>query len=687
MKYLTLPLFLLFSSIIFSQEICNNGIDDDGDGLIDLNDTEECLCNSFVGLGSLIPNPSFEDFNCCPSGYAELLCAETWIQASTATSDYWNVCGADGPEDAPFDEGIPNPDFPLPGGGEGYVGFISRQDFFGVYNEYIGACLLSPMLAGETYIFHFYVSRGSGAENLNLSVFGTPDCTDLPWIGGDCPEGIGGWELLGETPVVLETASEWIDVVITIIPDVDINAIVIGGPCDPEPAMIGGPNYYYLDGLSLFNEDLLLEIQETGNWCSNDLELSIETDTIGETWQWYKDGIALIGETDATVGPNSYGPGNYEVHYTVGDYCGVFSYEVSTDSITADFDFETVCAGEELSFTNTSEYAPELNPDWSWNFGDGASSTEENPGHFYDNGGTYSVELIITETVCADTITYNVDVIDKPNTDFDFIVNDIPSTTNICINSIVEFNNQSTIAPPYFIVDWFWTFGDGATSTEENPEHLYDELGEYTVSLVAESNLGCKDTALKTNLIVVHPFPNPNFTATPNPMSEANTRAQLTNINPNPTSFFSWYLPESLEEYPSYEHQIEAQYPEFVINTYEAYLIETTEFNCTDTAQLTIGVKPDQIIYAPNTFTPDGDNINNYWRIYIKGIDIYDFHLTIFNRWGEIVWESYNPEAAWDGTYGNGSIVKDGTYIWTVKTKGTHDDKVHEFDGTITILR
>jgi len=50
------------------------------------------------------------------------------------------------------------------------------------------------------------------------------------------------------------------------------------------------------------------------------------------------------------------------------------------------------------------------------------------------------------------------------------------------------------------------------------------------------------------------------------------------------------------------------------------------------------------VIFAPNIFTPDGDEFNEYWRVYITGIDIYDFHLTMYNRWGEIVWESYNAE-------------------------------------------
>lgn len=84
--------FLLLFTAAFSQEICNNGIDDDSDGLIDLNDSD-CNCTGGGGTpSSLIPNPSFEQQDCCPSYFSELNCATSWIQASDATSDYMNTC-------------------------------------------------------------------------------------------------------------------------------------------------------------------------------------------------------------------------------------------------------------------------------------------------------------------------------------------------------------------------------------------------------------------------------------------------------------------------------------------------------------------------------------------------------------------------------------------------------------------
>jgi gliding motility-associated-like protein len=105
-----------------------------------------------------------------------------------------------------------------------------------------------------------------------------------------------------------------------------------------------------------------------------------------------------------------------------------------------------------------------------------------------------------------------------------------------------------------------------------------------------------------------------------------------------------------------------------------------------DTVERIVQVVSEVIIFAPNTFTPDGDEFNQQWFLYIDGIDISQFDLFIFNRWGEIVWESHDPAASWDGTY-LGKIVQDGTYTWTLETKDLTNDKKYTFGGHITIIR
>jgi gliding motility-associated-like protein len=149
-------------------------------------------------------------------------------------------------------------------------------------------------------------------------------------------------------------------------------------------------------------------------------------------------------------------------------------------------------------------------------------------------------------------------------------------------------------------VDYFWHFGDGATSNEQNPSHDFNisEEGDFVVQLIAYSSLGCSDTA---------------------------------------------------------------------------YAI--------------IQVQEDLIFFVPNTFTPDGNAHNQtFLPIFTSGFDPYNFNLLIFNRWGEILFESNNHLVGWDGTY-NGEVVKDGAYIWKIvfKTKNSDERQVHH--GHVNLLR
>jgi len=111
----------------------------------------------------------------------------------------------------------------------------------------------------------------------------------------------------------------------------------------------------------------------------------------------------------------------------------------------------------------------------------------------------------------------------------------------------------------------------------------------------------------------------------------------------------------------------------------------TNEHGCVDEISQTIEVESDVILYAPNTFTPDGDEFNQQWFIYVDGIEMESFELQIYNRWGEIVFESFDPKAKWDGTY-HGKVVPQGTYIWNIRVKDIKNDVKYDFDGHINII-
>ena len=122
----------------------------------------------------------------------------------------------------------------------------------------------------------------------------------------------------------------------------------------------------------------------------------------------------------------------------------------------------------------------------------------------------------------------------------------------------------------------------------------------------------------------------------------------------------------------------------------EEVYIEQAKFANSAMYQTCCFVKNKDVIiyYIPNTFTPDGDSFNEEFKPqFTAGLDIYDYHMMIFNRWGELVFESYDANFGWDGSFGGMGLVEDGVYIYKIEFGDTMSDKRHYVDGHITVLK
>jgi gliding motility-associated-like protein len=317
-------------------EICDNALDDNGDGLIDLNDPD-CACASVEPI-SLIPNPSFEERSCCPRNHSQLNCADTWIQASEATTDYLHTCGWMGWDYIPTPTPFPD--------GDGCVGFRNgrfdieeqREEKEPNFKEYAGACLLSPLRANNTYLFRFYIgfSQAKNSPPTEVTFFGTTDCTNLPFGLGDrafgCPSNDPNWKLLAS--VGASGNMNWVQRQVSITPREDIYAIAVGPTCR---GLSGDDDiYYFFDNLVLADQKSFeFQITEIGNPCVDSFSMNIPAyDTL--QYQWYRDGIAIPGATSARLHPVG-GNGNYQVRITSSQGC----------KITNDYFFERPAFFEE----------------------------------------------------------------------------------------------------------------------------------------------------------------------------------------------------------------------------------------------------------------------------------------------------------------------------------------------------
>lgn len=291
-------------------EICDNALDDDGDLLIDLNDPD-CNCD-LIEPKSLIPNPSFEDMNCCPMRDSELKCSDIWIQASRPTTDYLHTCGWMGWTDFP-------PPLPFPDG-DGVVGFRDGRVLNAMkdpnWKEYVGSCLLSPLKANIPYRLQFHLGFVNQVKSpaINISLFGTTDCDNIPFGDGDdlfgCPTNGPGWVKLGAKWSSTLTINNWVTTFIDVTPTQDIHAIALGPDCPTIESSIN--LYYFVDNLILADlSSFDYQIEEDDHPCSPDFTISIKAND-AHNYQWYKEGIAIIGETDHGLS-QSYGEGLYQL--------------------------------------------------------------------------------------------------------------------------------------------------------------------------------------------------------------------------------------------------------------------------------------------------------------------------------------------------------------------------------------
>lgn len=220
-----------------------------------------------------------------------------------------------------------------------------------------------------------------------------------------------------------------------------------------------------------------------------------------------------------------------------------------------------------------------------------------------------------------------------------------------------------------------------------NQDTIYTQefmAGDYDLQMIVTTYEGCVDSLTFEDAFTVMPRPEAKFSHSPNPVQMFNT-----NVYFNNTSFlgytYEWYF-ESGSPATSTQENPHTQFPDGETGSYEVVLITTSELGCKDTMEYQLIVLPEVLIYAPNAFTPDGDEHNQGWRVFMEGVDPYDFELLVFNRWGEVIWESHDIEVAWDGTY-NGKPVETGTYAWTIRTKDILNDSKYTYSGHVTILR
>ncbi len=391
-------------------------------------------------------------------------------------------------------------------------------------------------------------------------------------------------------------------------------------------------------------------------------------------WQWqFGDGNTGIGYNPTHIYTNA---GTYTVVLSVTNANGCRSTDTTTVEVhplpVADFTGGPGCEGSAIDFTNTSTISSGTITGYQWNFGDStATSNATNPSHVFTTAGTYNVTLIATSDFgCVDSTTYQVVIHPTPVSHFNFdqAAGCGPLTINFTDSSYVSMGN---------VVSWNWQFGDGGSDTTQNPSHTYYASGVYNVSLTVTSDMGCENTDTIPNAITIYPTPVAAFTPEPRETNILNPVIHFDNQSEGAT-IYSWNFGDG-----HHGNDFEPTHAYGDTGWYHVELFVVNQYGCTDSASDNVHIIPIWTLYVPNAFTPNNDGDNEIFDI--KGIGIIDYTLSIWDRWGELIYQGDNH--GWNGSVkGSDVMAKKDVYVFTVHATDVFGAK-HDKTGTVTLIR
>jgi gliding motility-associated-like protein len=231
-----------------------------------------------------------------------------------------------------------------------------------------------------------------------------------------------------------------------------------------------------------------------------------------------------------------------------------------------------------------------------------------------------------------------------------------------------------------------WDFGNGQTYVGcDDPSAIYTLPGCYDVTLEVTTVQGCYGLTTYNDIVCVAEDPIPGFYWEPAQPTILDPTVTFINTSSGGASYSYTFETggTSSEESPTQVFETITEETEIQVCQFV-----TSASGCTADTCATITIYEDIIFYVPNAFTPDGDLYNeSFLPVLTAGVDPYDYHLTIFNRWGEILFESYNLEVGWDGHFGGGGLVEDGVFIWQLEFGEKISDKKQTHRGHVTVLK
>jgi gliding motility-associated-like protein len=480
--------------------------------------------------------------------------------------------------------------------------------------------------------------------------------------------------------------------------------------------------------------------------CSNsDLNLTVSSsDVTGSKYSWTgPNGFTSENQNPTIFSATSAAAGSYTV--TLSNNSCVSTSTVNVLIIKAPTTIAAstpVCSGTNLLLTSSDSGIP--GSTYNWTGPNGFISTDQNPtikNASIAASGTYIVT--VTANGCSSKSTINTVVNPPRKTNIQILPDVICEGSNVPVLIPSSIDNPSitgiwnpshisnTLSSTYTFTPDFGQCASIETKTInvrpsphlviKPPEDIcapnridltstsvtFGSSGESvlsywsdstcTIPLVSASSISSSGTFfIKSSDLVcsvvlpvsvsIHPKPIASFSALPSELSTVKPFCILQN-NSFGADNYVWNFGDNSEI--STLTNPDHFFPDDKTGKYTISLVASSQFGCVDTAYVSVFVNEELIFYVPNTFTPDDDDFNNTFQpIFTSGIDPLAYTLYIFNRWGELLFESHDSQIGWDGTYGKDNIVcKDDVYTWKIIYKLKTNGQQKVAFGHVNILK
>lgn len=260
--------------------------------------------------------------------------------------------------------------------------------------------------------------------------------------------------------------------------------------------------------------------------------------------------------------------------------------------------------------------------------------------------------------------------------DVDFVADELTG----CDPHSIELTDLTDPTPAV----WNWNFNDPGSSANtsplQNPNHQFSSSGLFDISLSVVSADGCVEDTVKQDYIEVFPLPYASYSMDPEVTNVLNGTINFTDLSVGNIVTWEWAFGTgdvSLDQNPIYNYTD--------TGTFSVWLHVITDMGCEDETIREVIIEPDFMFYAPNSFTPNGDGKNDFFRGYGEGIKWETYEMFIYNRWGEEIFATSDIEYPWKGWYKD-MEVESGVYVWMIRLYDIKGEQ-HTYRGHVTLLR